>query len=126
MNYNISMIYYFMLALLLVIYFEVTGKLFLSLTNFDKSKIAFPFGLMLFMAFAYLTTSILTYSNCSFWLIFGIYTLYFIASILLLIKYRIKIDWKISIADWLLVLIFVLVMIYYSYKTALGLSLIHI
>lgn len=120
MNYNISMIYYFMLALLLVIYFEVTGKLFLSLTNFDKSKIAFPFGLMLFMAFAYLTTSILTYSNCSFWLIFGIYTLYFIASILLLIKYRIKIDWKISIADWLLVLIFVLVMIYYSYKTALG------
>ncbi len=120
MNYNVSMIYYFLVALLLVGYFEVTGKLFLGLINFNKVKLAFPFGLMLFMAFAYISTSILTYSNCSFWLIFSIYALYFIISILAIIKYRKKIEWKISIFDWILVLFFVFVMIYYSYNTALG------
>lgn len=114
------MIYYFLVALLLVGYFEVTGKLFLGLINFNKVKLAFPFGLMLFMAFAYISTSILTYSNCSFWLIFTIYAIYFVASISLLVKYRERIDWEISIIDWILVLVFVLVMIYYSYNTALG------
>lgn len=120
MNYNIGMIYYFLVAMLLVGYFELTGKLFLSFINFNKVKLAFPFGLMLFMAFAYISTSILSYSNCSFWLVFTIYALYFAVSILLLVKYRKKIEWKIPVIDWALVLIFVFVMIYYSYNTALG------
>lgn len=120
MNFNFDLLYYVFVSLLLIGYFEVTGKLFLIVIHFDGLKLAFPFGLMVFMAFAYLSTSILTYTDCSFWIIFVIYFLYFIISIFLVIKFRKRINWKVSVGDWMIVSVLAFLMLYCAYNTTLG------
>ena len=120
MRFDFELLYYIIVAFLLVVYFEITGKLFLSFINFKKTTLSFPFGLMVFLAIAYLTTSILTYMDCSFWIIFVIYFLYFVISIFLVIKFRKIINWKISTVDWLIVFALALLMLYCAYNTTLG------
>ena len=114
------MIWYFLLTLLLVVYFEISGQLVLNLLNFDRYDLAFPFGLMSILAFLFLTTGAFTFSNCSFWLVMALCALYVLITIFLFIKNRKNIKWKFSIFAWILLLVIVFIMLFYAYNTTLG------
>lgn len=114
------MIWYFLLTLLLVVYFEISGQLVLHALKFDRYELAFPFGLMSILAFLFLTTGAFTFSNCSFWLVMALCVVYVLITIFLFIKNRKNIKWNFSIFAWIMLLMIVFIMLFYAYNTTLG------
>lgn len=114
------MIYYILLALLLIAYLEITGQYFLYKLNNDKFKFGFGVGLLGLMGYCYVTTSILTSINCSFYLILAIYSIYVLASLILVIKDFKNIKWKFDYKWWIICFVFVGLLVYYAYNTTLG------
>lgn len=114
------MIYYILIALLLVTYLEITGQYFLHKLNVNNFKFGFGVGFLCLMAYCYVTTSIITSLNCSFYLVLGIYFIYFLGSLIMIVKDFKKIKWKFDYKWWALCLLFVGMLIYYAYNTTLG------
>lgn len=114
------MIYHCLLALLFVAYLEITGQYILYRLNKNDYPLAFGFGLMALMSYCYITTSILTNLDCSFYLIFAIYAIYIVASFVFIFKDFKKVNWHFDIRSWIIALVFVGVMFYYAYNTTLG------
>lgn len=112
---------YFLVTLLFIAYLEISGQYLLyKLNKEDTFRVAFGFGFMALLAYGYLTSSILTYFDCSFYVVLFIYALYFIVSVVLIIKDIKKIKWHFDKLFWLLALCFVCIMLYYAYNTTLG------
>lgn len=114
------MFWHAIIALLFIIYLELTGRLLFYKLNIKKYSFAFPFGLLLLMMYGYLTTSILTHINCSFYIILTIFAIYFIGSIVLIFKNIKNIDLNFNYINIALMCVFAFVMLYYAYNTTLG------
>lgn len=114
------MFWYILTALLFIAYLEVTGRLLLYKLNIKKHSFAFPFGLLFLMAYGYITTSILTHINCSFYIVLAIFGIYFVVSLILLFKNIKKIDFSFNITNVIIILVFAFVMLFYAYNTTLG------
>ena len=112
---------YFLVTLLFIGYLEISGQYILYKFNkSDTFKVAFGFGFMALMAYGYLFTSILTYLNCSFYVVLAFYAFYFVCSIYFIIKDFKKVKWHFDISFFVLSLVFVCIMLYYAYNTKLG------
>lgn len=114
------MIWHVLCALVLLFYLEISGQYFLYKLNRNDYPLAFGFGLMFLMAYCYITTSILTNLNCSFYIIAIIYSLYIFVTLILIIKDISKVNWHFDYKNWLLVLLFVGIVLCYSWNTTLG------
>ncbi len=114
------MFWYIFIALIFIAYLELTGRVFLYKLNLNKYSFAFPFGLLSLMAYGYITTSILTNINCSFYIVLAMFGIYFIGSIVLVIKNIKKIDFSFNWANIIAIIIFAFVMLFYAYNTTLG------
>ena len=109
---------YFILAFILLIYFELLGQAILNYLKKDLYIFSFGIGIIAWLAIAYISTSILTALDCSFYLILFIYSIIFIISLYLIIK---KIKYlKIDIINWLILIIVSTIILYYSFNTSLG------
>ena len=109
---------YFILAFILLIYFELLGQAILNYLKKDLYIFSFGIGIIAWLAIAYISTSILTALDCSFYLILFIYSIIFIISLYLIIK---KIKYlKIGIINWLILIIVSTIILYYSFNTSLG------
>lgn len=114
------MIWYALAVGVLIYFFEIVGRYVLSILKIDKFKCCFGIGLIVFLAYSYITTFLITSSNGSFYVVSVIYALFFIISLVLIIKDRNKIDFKIDLAHALIMLISVFIMSLYAYNTTLG------
>lgn len=115
------MIWYCLTALIFIAYLEITGQYILYKINKQGYfKAAFGFGFMALLAYGYLTTGILTFFDCSFYLILSIFALYFILSFIFVIRDFKKIKWHFHWQFWFLSIFFVGILLYYSYNTTLG------
>lgn len=114
------MIWYYLVSLFFIFLLEISGQYFLSKLNIDSYVLSFPIGLLALMAYGYITTSILTASNCSFNLILIIFCLYFLGVFILVLKNIKKVKWKFDIESWIILIVFVGIMIYYALNTTLG------
>lgn len=109
---------YFILAFILLIYFELLGQAILNYLKKDLYIFSFGIGIIAWLAIAYISTSILTALDCSFYLILFIYSIIFIFSLYLIIK---KIKYlNIDIINWLILIIASTIILYYSFNTSLG------
>lgn len=112
---------YFILPLFLLVYFELLGKSVLSIFKNKKSySFAFPIGYAFTLAVCYLFTSILTATNCSFYLLLGIFILFFIASLFFIFKKREHFKNNYNIYDLVLLVLISAVLLFFSFKTSLG------
>lgn len=115
------MAWYCLTALIFIAYLEISGQYILyKIGKQDYFKVTFGFGFMALLAYGYLTTGILTFFDCSFYLVLSIFALYFIASTVLIVKDFKKIKWHFEWCFWVLSILFVGILLYYSYNTTLG------
>lgn len=114
------MIWYALVAGILIYFFELVGRYVLSILKIDNFICCFGIGLIVFLAYSYVTTSLMTALNGSFYVICTIYSLFFIILIILIIKDRKKISFKIDLINTLVLIVFVFIMILYAYNTTLG------
>ncbi|MBR0213719.1 MAG: hypothetical protein IJL95_03230, partial [Solobacterium sp.] len=66
---------YFVIPVILTVYFEIFGQAVLYRLKKNPVLFSFPAGFIVWMAFAYLSTGILTAANCLFRTILIIYGL---------------------------------------------------
>lgn len=111
---------YFVLPLLLIIYFEILGQSLGSFLHIKKDTFSFLLGYVSFIAVCYITTSILTALNCSFYLTFIIYSLIFTSSFYLIYKNIKSFRINFSFYNILLLIISLVVLMYFSLNTSLG------
>lgn len=114
------MIWYILVSSLAIYCFEIIGRYILYVLNVNKIKCCFGIGIISFLAYAYITTSLLTALNCSFYLLCIIYVLFFIVMLYLIIKNRKNISFKINLKHLILLLIFETILLLYTYNTSLG------
>ncbi len=110
---------YIIVSFLFIAYLEVLGQWFLSKLN-KEFKISFPFGFLLLMGYGYLTTAIPSSLQWSFNYLVIVYALFFLISLVLIIKDFKKVKWHISITSWLVIILCCSILVYYSYNTTLG------
>ena len=111
---------YIFFSLFLIAYFEFLGQYFLYRIKAQIKTISLGIGFLFMMAFSYLSTSILGALHVSFYLVFVIYALFILVSVLLIAKDFKKVSWYFNYKQWIVVLIFVGIMLYYAYNTTLG------
>lgn len=114
------MIWYLFASAILLYCFEIIGRYVLYKLNINNFKCSFGIGIIVFLAYAYVTTSLIGAINCSFFIVSVIYMLFFVASIILILKDKSNLSFKIDVTDLLLLIIFEAVMIYFAYNTTLG------
>ena len=79
--YNKNMVY-FVIPVILTVYFEIFGQAVMYRLKKNPVLFSFPAGFIVWLAFAYLSTGILTAANCLFRTILIIYGLFFLATLL--------------------------------------------
>ena len=72
------------------------------------------------MAFSYISTGILGALHVPFYLVFLLFALFILVSLFFIIKDFKKVPWYFNYKQWIVVLIFVGIMLYYAYNTTLG------
>ena len=107
-------------SLLLTAYFEVLGQYLLYKIDKQFKAPVMGIGLLFMMAFSYLSTSLIAAFHGPFWIVFGIYVTAIMASFFFIIKDFRKIKWFFDYRQWLIILVFTTVMIWYAYDTTLG------
>lgn len=111
---------YFILPIVLVIYFELLGQCILSYLKIDKEIFNYSIGYIVIMAISYITTSIITALNLSFYLVFFIFLLIFITSVIFIYKNRHSITFKFNISYSFILLISLFILVYFTLNTTLG------
>lgn len=115
------MVFYFITSIILAIIFEYIGRCFLYLIGYkNETSCSFGVGIIVFLAYSYISTSLLFAINCPFYIPVVIYSLFFCVFTFLLVKYRKHINFKLNIKYIFIILLFSIVMIYYTYNTTLG------
>ena len=111
---------YFLTGLLMVVYLELLGQSFLSLIGKERKGFSFGAGFVLVLAVAYLSTSLLTAMNCSFYLILAVYTALLLLGTALIIRQRKSLAVNFSLTELLLLFAVVIVLMFYSLNTGFG------
>lgn len=111
---------YFILAFLFIVYLELIGRAMVARLKREIGLFSFPIGFIALLSSSYITTSILSALNCSFYLIFTINIVIVFLFTLLFIKEFRRIDFSFSTMHVVMMLIMVLALLYYSYNTTLG------
>lgn len=111
---------YFVLPLLLIIYFEILGQSLGTFLHIKKDTFSFLLGYVSFIAACYITTSILTALNCSFYIALVFYILIFISSFYLIYKNIKSLKISFNFYHLLLVVISLVILMYFSFQTSLG------
>ena len=111
---------YFLITLLFIGYCELFGRSISYELNIKFKSFYFPIGLIVILGVFFFFTSILTGTNCSFYLILFIFVLLTIFSIYLIIKNINKMDDHINGFLLIFIIIFVLFASYYTYNTTFG------
>lgn len=109
----------FILSIILVLYFELLGQYILFKLNKNKDIISFPVGLLCFLAFSYITTSIMGYYKVNFAIVALMYTLFFVVSFILIIKDIKNIKFKLSYF-YIILFIINIILLWYASNTTLG------
>ena len=110
---------YILVSFLFIAYLEVLGQWLLSKLN-KEFKISFPFGFMLLIGYGYLTTAIPSSLQWSFNYLVIVYVLFFLITLILIIKDIKKVKWHISPISWVIMILCCVVLTYYTYNTTLG------
>ena len=110
---------YILVSIIFIAYLEVLGQWFLSKLN-REFRISFPFGFILLMAYSYITIAIPSSLQWSFNYLVIVFGLFFLISIILIIKDLKKVKWHFSLISWLIMALCCGVLIYYGYNTTLG------
>lgn len=110
---------YFVIAILLVIYFEILGQYLQNKLNRQICEIGLGIGLMVFLSYAYITSSILTAMNCDFMVLIVLYSLFFITGVVCILKDIKKIKYRFSWLHLILVAL-VSIFVFYSLNQSLG------
>lgn len=113
------MVYYFLASLVIVFVLDIIGRAVLSLLKIDNIS-PFAIGLITFLAYSYITTSLLSALHCSFYIVLVIYALFFIFFLVYIIFNRKKINFKIDLLDYAIMIVFDIIMLIYAYNTTLG------
>ena len=111
---------YIFVSLVLIAYLEVLGQWFLFKLKKNNYKLSFGFGFMLLVGYGYLTTAIPSTLMWSFKYLVAAYALFFIVSIVLIIKDIKKVNWHFSLVSWLIVVTCCSVLVVYAYNTTFG------
>lgn len=111
---------YFVLPLLLIIYFEILGQSLGTFLHIKKDTFSFLLGYVSFIAVCYITTSILTALNCSFYIALVFYILIFISSFYLIYKNIKSLKISFNFYHLLLVVISLVILMCFSFQTSLG------
>lgn len=111
---------YIILGILFIFFCEIVGRTFFTYLNHEYDDLTFPIGFAFILAIAYLTTSILTFFNCSFYLIAFVYLLITLIFLFLLLKKIKQINFRANKADWIVLAICVSILMYYSLNTSFG------
>ena len=114
------MVWYVLVSALSLYCFEIIGRYILYVLNIKTIKCCFGIGIIVFLAYAYITTSLITAMNGPFYLLCVIYTLFFIVSLCLIIKNRKNISFKINLVNLILLITFETILLFYAYNTSLG------
>lgn len=114
------MVWHVLMAVILAVYFEITGQYILYKLNRNTFPIAMGIGLMTMMSYCYITTSIISFKWGSATLTYGIYVIYILLSLVFVVKDIKKVNWHFDYKNWIIALIFVGVMLYYAWNTTLG------
>lgn len=113
-------ILYFLIALLFIGYCELFGRTVSYKLNIKFKSFYFPIGLIVILGVFFFFTSILSGTNCSFYLILAVFILLTIFSVYLIIKNINKLDDHINNISLAFIIVFVLLATYYAYNTTLG------
>lgn len=113
-------ILYLLIILLFIGYCELFGRAISYKLNVKFKSFYFPVGLMTILGIFFFCTSMLTGTNCSFYLLLGMFVVFTILSLCLIFKNINRIDKHIDILSLIFVIIFVLFASYYTYNTTLG------
>lgn len=111
---------YFILPFILIAYFEVLGQSVYELIGVRKDIFNFLFGYVIVIFICYITTSLLTALDCSFYLIEIIYLTFFVSSLVLVYKQGRKLRITFRLSHFLLLLIPFSILICFSLNTTLG------
>ena len=111
---------YFIVGILLILYCELLGRMIFAKFGYKTMVFAFPTGFAVILAFGYVFTSILTALNCSYYLIFAIYSAFFIFSFYEICKKIKEIDFHLGLIDLTVLIFAVIILLYYSSNTTLG------
>ena len=110
---------YILVSIIFIAYLEVLGQWFLSKLN-REFRISFPFGFILLMAYSYITIAIPSSLQWSFNYLVIVFGLFFLVSIVLIIRDIKKVKWRFSSVSWLIMVLCCGVLVYYAYNTTLG------
>lgn len=111
---------YFLLPFLLLIYFELIGRLFFLKIKKEPLDFSFVIGLSLVMAILYILSWPITAFNGDFYHLASLYILLFIISIILIIKNIKKISYKFDYKLYILFFVLLAFEIFISYHRTLG------
>ncbi len=111
---------YIIVSLFFIAYLEVLGQWFLFKLNKNNYKISFGFGLMLLLCYGYLTSAIPSTLMWSFNYLLVVYALFFVATIVLIIKDLKKVNWHFSLVSWLVIVVCCGILLVYAYNTTFG------
>ena len=114
------MLSYILVSMVLIAYLEVLGQWFLFKLKKNNYKLSFGFGFMLLVGYGYLTTAIPSTLMWSFNYLVVVYALFFIVSIVLIIKDIKKVNWHFSLVSWFIVAACCGVLVVYAYNTTFG------
>lgn len=114
------MIWYIVVSTILVFCFELIGRYILYLLKIDNIKCSFGIGLIVFLSYSYIATSLITALNCSFYIVGILYSLFFLMCTILIIKNRNKMNFKIDLVNLICLIGFVIIMLFFAYNTTLG------
>ena len=117
--YNKNMVY-FVIPVILTVYFEIFGQAVLYRLKKNPVLFSFPAGFIVWLAFAYLSTGILTAANCLFRTILIIYGLFFLATLVFIGRHLKSIPWEFNWKAWLFLVAAVVYLTSFSWRTTLG------
>lgn len=111
---------YFLLPFVLLVYFELVGRLFFLKNKKEPLDFSFVIGLTLVMAILYILSWPITAFNGNFYHLAFLYILLFIISVILIIKNIKKISYKFDYKLYILFFVLLAFEIYISYNRTLG------
>ncbi len=111
---------YFILPFVLLIYFELIGRLFFLKVRKEASTFSFLIGFIFVMAVLYVVSWPITAFNGNFYHLAIFYGILFLLSLFGIIKNIKKISYKFDKKLWFLFFVLVFVEIYMSYQRTLG------
>ena len=111
---------YFILPFILLVYFEIIGRLFFLKAKKSPNDFSFLIGLVLVMAILYVISWPITAFNGNFYHLAILYGILFLIIVIEIIRNIKEIDFKIDKWTWLTFLVLVIVEIFISYQRTLG------